>query len=216
MSFTCLEMADSNVPPQYSQAHTLVGWVGAEAGRIGILLRGENALAGDVTQDSGWDQIQDIFDHFPYTSFTALRVGEVTQGIGEVRYRQFIRTYRGLPSLYIRGTNNNWGLTAMQQVGKVWAARNIGFGDAPGQSFKFCVYPDWSVNFGGTGCSGNAIGNGPNIPVMSGGTYDITFDETTQIYTATEVNTSAGASRGQKAEKHGNTAQDKGIRASSN
>jgi hypothetical protein len=191
MSFTCLEMSDSNWLPQYSLAQTLVGWVGAEAGRIGVPIRGENALSQLVVQDFGWDNIEHIFDHNPYTSLTVLRISEVSQGTGKARYRQFIRKYRGYPSLYVRGTNNGWEATAMTREGTVWVVRGVGFGSLPNQSFKFDVYGDWSFNFGGSGSglSGTACQNGQNISVPGGARYDITFDEANHLYSVSPSST---------------------------
>ena len=107
------------------------------------------------------------------------------QGTGESQYRQFIRKYRGFPSLYVRGTNNSWGLTSMTRAGTVWSATGVVFANLPNQAFKFDVYGDWTLNFGGAGSSGNAYQNGLNISVNSGATYNITFDETSCVYTAT-------------------------------
>lgn len=190
LHFTCLEFNDENFAPQYSQAKTLVGWVGAEAGRQGVKIKGENALAGGITSNTGWDNVNQAFDSFPYIGMTVLRVGEVASGTGATRYAQFIQKYRpagsSWNSLYVRGTNNNWGLgTPMVKSGDVWTATNVSFGTATNQRFKFDVRGDWTLNFGGTGLSGTAVQNGGDIAVTPGTTYTITFNEATKAYTAT-------------------------------
>ena len=190
LHFTCLEFNDENFAPQYSQAKTLVGWVGAEAGRQGVKIKGENALAGGITSNTGWDNVNQAFDSFPYIGMTVLRVGEVASGTGATRYAQFIQKYRpagsSWNSLYVRGTNNNWGLgTPMVKSGDVWTATNVSFGTATNQRFKFDVRGDWTLNFGGTGLSGTAVQNGGDIAVTPGTTYTITFNEVTKAYSAT-------------------------------
>ncbi len=190
LHFTCLEFNDENFAPQYSQAKTLVGWVGAEAGRQGVKIKGENALAGGITSNNGWDNVNQAFDSFPYIGMTVLRVGEVASGTGATRYAQFIQKYRpagsSWNSLYVRGTNNNWGLgTPMVKSGAVWTATNVAFGTATNQRFKFDVRGDWSLNYGGTGLSGTAVQSGGDIAVTSGTTYTITFNEVTKAYSAT-------------------------------
>ncbi|MGV3734009.1 MAG: family 14 glycosylhydrolase [Microcella sp.] len=190
LHFTCLEFNDENFAPQYSQAKTLVGWVGAEAGRQGVKIKGENALAGGITSNTGWDNVNQAFDSFPYIGMTVLRVGEVASGTGATRYAQFIQKYRPAGSswntLYVRGTNNNWGLgTPMVKSGDVWTATNVSFGTATNQRFKFDVRGDWTLNFGGTGLSGTAVQNGGDIAVTPGTTYTITFNEVTKAYSAT-------------------------------
>ena len=187
LHFTCLEFNDENVAPQYSQAKTLVGWVGAEAGRQNVKIKGENALSGGITSNGGWDNVNQAFDNFPYLGMTVLRVGEVASGTGATRYAQFIQKYRpAWPSLYLRGTNNNWTLsTPMTKSGNVWTASNVSFGSAASQRFKFDVRGDWSLNYGGTGLTGTAVQGGPDIAVSSNATYTITFNELTKAYAAT-------------------------------
>lgn len=190
LHFTCLEFNDENFAPQYSQAKTLVGWIGAEAGRQGVKVKGENALAGGITSNNGWDNVNQAFDSFPYLGMTVLRVGEVASGTGQTRYAQFIQKYRpagsAWTSLYVRGTNNSWGLsTPMTKSGDVWTASNVSFGSAAGQRFKFDVKGDWSLNFGGTGLTGTAVQGGGDIAVSANTTYTITFNEKTKAYAAT-------------------------------
>ena len=191
LHFTCLEFNDENYAPQYSQAKTLVGWIGAEAGRQGVKIKGENALAGGITSDNGWDNVNQAFDSFPYLGMTVLRVGEVASGTGQTRYSQFIQKYRGSAwnTLFIRGTHNNWDLsTKMTKSGSTWMATNVQFPVGTGQRFKFDVRGDWSLNYGGTTLSQTGVQNGADIPVASGGRYTITFNEGTKQYTATRTN----------------------------
>lgn len=190
LHFTCLEFNDESFTPQYSQAKTLVGWVGAEAGRQGVKIKGENALAGGITSNNGWDNVNQAFDTYPYIGMTVLRVGEVASGTGATRYAQFIQKYRpagsSWNSLYVRGTNNNWGLsTPMTKSGDVWTATNVSFGTASNQRFKFDVRGDWTLNFGGTGLSGTAVQSGGDIAATPGTTYTITLNEVTKAYSAT-------------------------------
>lgn len=201
LHFTCLEFNDENFAPQYSQAKTLVGWVGAEAGRQGVKIKGENALAGGITSNNGWDNVNQAFDTYPYLGMTVLRVGEVASGTGATRYAQFIQKYRpagsSWNSLYVRGTHNNWGLgTPMTKSGDVWTATNVSFGTASNQRFKFDVRGDWSLNYGGTGLSGTAVQNGGDIAVTPGTTYTITFNEVTKAYTATPTGSQPPQSQG--------------------
>ncbi len=93
MHFTALEMDDQDVAPQYSLAQTLVGWIGDYAYRAGVELKGENALAGGVQSDEGWDNIEEAFEQWGYLGLTVLRMGDVSSGTGARRYAEFIATY---------------------------------------------------------------------------------------------------------------------------
>ncbi|RBY75267.1 beta-amylase [Geodermatophilus sp. TF02-6] len=91
--FTALEMDDQDAPPAYSLAQTLVGWIGDYAFRAGVELKGENALAGGVRSDEGWDDIEEAFEQWGYLGLTVLRIGDVSSGTGADRYARFIKTY---------------------------------------------------------------------------------------------------------------------------
>ena len=91
---TALEMNDDDQPPQYSLAKTLVGWVRDYARRSGVPLTGENALAGGVRSDNGWDNIHDAFDDRGCLGLTVLRIADVVDGVGADRYALFIQKYR--------------------------------------------------------------------------------------------------------------------------
>lgn len=193
LHFTCLEMDDQDGPDQYSLAKSLVFWVANEAQRQGVAIKGENALSGGVTSDHGWDNIENAFTFAPYTGFTTLRLGEVASGNGLLRYKGFIRNFstKGFPSLFVRGTNNDWGTTAMIKNRAVWSVSNITFGSTNNERFKFDVYGDWHQNFGASDvASGIATANGRDIAVEAGGIYTITFDETNTSFAITPSGTS--------------------------
>jgi hypothetical protein len=190
LHFTCLEKNDDNVPEQYSLAKTLVFWVANEAQREGVTIKGENALAGDITSDPGWNNIDNAFEYASYTGLTTLRIGEVAAGTGQTRYSNFIHKYK-IPSLHIRGSNNNWSNTAMSKNGTVWSLNNVAFGNTSNEGFKFDVYGDWSVNYGrqpGAGLWGLAVHDGENIMVEPQKTYKISFDESSKTYAVTRPN----------------------------
>lgn len=189
LHFTCLEMDDHNAPDDYSLAKTLVFWVANEAQRQGVTIKGENALAGGIKSDHGWDNIDNAFAFASYAGLTTLRIGEVSSGTGQARYSAFIQKYRprNFPSLYIRGTNNNWGPTPMFKSGTTWSLPKVPFGNTRTERFKFDVLGDWSQNYGGVGLSGPAIPNGSDIEVEAQKTYNISFDEANKTYAVTPV-----------------------------
>lgn len=90
LHFTALEM-DNNPSSGESLAQSLVFWVANEAARQGVTIKGENALAGLVTANNGWDNIQNAFDFASYSGMTVLRINQVTGGgTGQSRYQNFI------------------------------------------------------------------------------------------------------------------------------
>lgn len=95
LHFTCLEMPNHASPADYSLAEALVFWVGQGAAAQGVPIKGENALAGGVTNDDGWNRIENVFAWSAYEGLTVLRIGEVTDNpLGRRRYEQFIRRFR--------------------------------------------------------------------------------------------------------------------------
>lgn len=194
LHFTCLEMGNyggnGNQEPT-SQAQNLVFWVAQEAQRQGITIKGENALAGGVTGDGGWDYIANAFRFAAYSGLTTLRVGEVAYGTGQARYAALIDEYRGrqagFPSLYIRGSHNDWGTSPMVKIGSNWSLDGVVFGNSAQERFKFDVYGDWRQNYGGSGLQGSAVRSGKDIKVAAGATYNVKFDEAQKTYTAQQT-----------------------------
>jgi hypothetical protein len=81
-SMTCLEMPDGqDGPDAQAMPHTLARWVGMEASRQGLWLKGENALAGNLGDPNDWDRMKDLLD-LPYQNgyyhgLTFLRMGDI-------------------------------------------------------------------------------------------------------------------------------------------
>lgn len=87
------------------------------------------------------------------------------------------------PSLYLRGTANQWGSTPMTLVKDyVWQGE-LTFSGAAGDRFKFDVKGDWSQNFGDNNNDKTAERSGGDIAVGRGAVYTITFNERTLAYT---------------------------------
>ncbi len=92
LHFTALEMIDKPTAADYSMAQSLVHWVGAEAARQQVAVKGENALAAGVTQPAGWDNMATALAGGHYSGLTVLRINQVTDGdVGQQRYQQLIR-----------------------------------------------------------------------------------------------------------------------------
>lgn len=95
LHFTCLEMDNKNYAPEYSLAKDLVFWVGNGAGARGVTIMGENALSGGITNDQGWNNIDNAVRWSAYKGLTTLRVGdlEANGGLGFRRYQQLIEEF---------------------------------------------------------------------------------------------------------------------------
>ena len=72
--FTCLEMINKDYEG-YSRAADLVGWFADAAHELGIPLMGENALAGELYGEQGWQQIAHALRRTPgFGGITFLRM----------------------------------------------------------------------------------------------------------------------------------------------
>ncbi|AJQ93792.1 family 14 glycosylhydrolase [Gynuella sunshinyii] len=99
LHFTALEMDNQNWSPQYSLAKDLVFWVADGATAQGVTIKGENALAGGVASDNGWNNIENAFTWSGYSGLTILRIGDVTNGgTGQNRYTSFIQNFHAAGS----------------------------------------------------------------------------------------------------------------------
>jgi 1,4-alpha-glucan branching enzyme len=89
------------------------------------------------------------------------------------------------PSMNVRGTFNNWGITGMTLAEDhlwttaVWLS--------PGDRLKFDVDGTWATNYGDDGADGTLERNGADIVVHSPGVFRVTFDELTSTYRLTRI-----------------------------
>jgi len=105
LHFTCLEMTDAAPnDPSASLAESLVAWVGLAAHKLGINVKGENALAESVGTDLGWKQIDAAIRNYYYSGITILRVNNINSGLGKERYWRLIADMKGYS---IGGDNSN-------------------------------------------------------------------------------------------------------------
>jgi beta-amylase len=89
LHFTCLEMADGE---NESLAYQLVRWVGAEAVRQGVVIKGENALNYTLYDQESWKRLRSALAQ--YEGLTILRVSDVVEN--EVARREFGVTSKAL------------------------------------------------------------------------------------------------------------------------
>lgn len=92
LHFTCLEMDNNPNGPEYSLAKDLVFWVGNGAGSRGVTIMGENALSGGITNNHGWDNIDNAIRWSSYQGLTTLRVENLNDNgqLGFSRFQQII------------------------------------------------------------------------------------------------------------------------------
>lgn len=100
LHFTCLEMADDADPKANSLAFQLVRWVGNEAQRQSVPIKGENALAGTLSQRESWHRMRMAIG-MPgrkglYEGLTVLRMSDcVTNQTASYELEQTIRLSNG-------------------------------------------------------------------------------------------------------------------------
>ncbi|CAN5309299.1 hypothetical protein BH11CYA1_BH11CYA1_45950 [soil metagenome] len=80
--FTAVEMPDGvDGPPGKAMPNTLAKWVGEEASRQGLFLKGENALNGNLYVGENWDRMKALLalpkQHGDYHGLTFLRMSDV-------------------------------------------------------------------------------------------------------------------------------------------
>lgn len=95
MHFTCLEMPDADGKPSVrSLAQSLVKWVGAEAKRQGVPIKGENALGWNLPHRRAWELMRGALTLAggDYQGLTLLRLSDCLGG--EVAKEEFAKTLR--------------------------------------------------------------------------------------------------------------------------
>lgn len=89
--------------------------------------------------------------------------------------------------MYLRGTSNSWGSTAMVKTADCQWEITATFGSTTTERFKFDVNANWATNFGDNNADGIAEQGGGDIAVSQGaGTYVIRFNDTSKRYTVSK------------------------------
>jgi hypothetical protein len=105
---------------------------------------------------------------------------------GEVRTKSTVE----YPVLYVPGGHNSWdpanASTVLASVNSNDFYEGYLYFSA-GNQFKFCVNPDWSVNYGDNGADGTLDPGGTNISVAEEGYYRITVNLNTLTYNITKT-----------------------------
>lgn len=87
--------------------------------------------------------------------------------------------------MYLRGTHNSWGTTAMTLSDAnacTWTVSAV-FGAGSSERFKFDLLGDWSTNYGDNNNDGFVDAAGSDIAITQGaGSYDISYTESTGAY----------------------------------
>ncbi|MBX3151165.1 family 14 glycosylhydrolase [Candidatus Obscuribacterales bacterium] len=99
--FTALEMADGHEGPGVkSMPYALATWVGQEAVRQGLTLKGENALSWNLHDHASWDRMRSFIDlpgnqNGYYHGLTLLRMGDVLNSdVGRSRLAEMIQAIK--------------------------------------------------------------------------------------------------------------------------
>ncbi len=97
--FTCIDMANNDVPDAYSMASALVFGVGTQVHNYGLTVKGENALAPN--NGSNWDQnnfwwnINNVISYSWYDGVNILRIFNVVNDTQKGNYQKLINMHTG-------------------------------------------------------------------------------------------------------------------------
>lgn len=111
-SFTAIEMSDGqDGPAAQSMPHTLAAWVGQLAHRMGVPLKGENALAGTLYNGYNWDLMMSLMALPNYSGYyhgvTLLRMSDVlNNGTARAKATELINAVRAARAAEAAGTDN--------------------------------------------------------------------------------------------------------------
>ena len=99
LHFTCLEQDNAPsdvVSHDYSKARDLVFDMSSVANRLGINIKGENALSKNLKDQSSWKRIRSALENGSYTGITILRMNDVTTAnpLGKREYKKIIDRFR--------------------------------------------------------------------------------------------------------------------------
>lgn len=98
--FTALEMADGHEGPAIqSLPYTLARWVGEEANRQGLVIKGENALAWNLPDPASWQRMSSLMkgvnQNGLYDGLTFLRISDVlSNDVARAQFQDIIAKIR--------------------------------------------------------------------------------------------------------------------------
>lgn len=98
LHFSCVEKNDGDgEKPVKSLAGSLVNWVGEEARRQGIPLRGENALSWSLPDRGAWDTMSKVMRTGLYEGITILRMADVASDkkLAHDEFQKLIKSHSG-------------------------------------------------------------------------------------------------------------------------
>jgi glucoamylase len=147
---------------------------------------GDNDRYGFATGEGTNSATPLAWAHAEYVKLVrSLADGDTWDSYPIVRERYAAPHASALAQVFVRGTNNGWGMSPMRLVGDhSWRIERVRFGNAADERFKFDVYGDWSQNYGDDGGDGRLEEFGADIPITGGaGRYAISFDDQTKRYT---------------------------------
>lgn len=104
LHFTALEMDDYRDGKAENKPKTLVHWMAKAAQDRGLTIKGENALAGSLSDPRGWDNIFEAIKDFGYKGVTILRSNEVVPYADRIQHLRYLHDRTQTPARVIGGT----------------------------------------------------------------------------------------------------------------
>ncbi|WP_445361019.1 alpha amylase C-terminal domain-containing protein [Microbulbifer sp. EKSA005] len=153
-------------------------YTGLPAGDYCNVLAGDDECSGDVISvgSNGYA----TFNVAAYSA-AAIHGGQLSGPCGDEC------SGTGFPSLYFRGTANNWEATAFELVADNTWQLVVNFDGQADQRFKLDIYGDWAENYGDDGADGTLDQTGEDIYTSVTGNYLIEVNDETLAYSITEV-----------------------------
>ena len=100
MHFTCIEQSNSlpanDIYTGYSRPENLVTEVSSAAEELGLRIKGENSLSGNLYNKSAWLKIQEILSSKRFSGITIMRIKDITEynQIGYREYKRLIKEFK--------------------------------------------------------------------------------------------------------------------------
>lgn len=89
LHFTALEMDDGR-EIETNRPKSLVHWLGQAARERNLIIKGENALSGELSNDRAWDNMFEALKWHGYTGLTLLRANEIAYDEVRMRHLRYL------------------------------------------------------------------------------------------------------------------------------